>query len=48
MGVPFLEQGESGNGADEEPSGSEEDGFDCLHGVSLSVEWGELAPSPVD
>jgi hypothetical protein len=45
---PFLDQGQGGNSADEEPSSSEENGFDGLHGVSLSVEWGELAPSPVD
>jgi hypothetical protein len=33
MGVPFLEEREGGDCADEEPSGGEENGFDGLdHG----------------
>ena len=37
-----------GEAADEEPSSSEENGFDGLHGVPFLWKWGELAPSPVD
>ena len=45
---PFLDQGESGDSADEEPSSGEEDGLNCLdHGIPFLWKWGELAPSPV-
>ena len=44
---PFLDQGESGNSANEEPSSSEEDGLDCSeHGISLSVEMGRACALP--